>query len=319
MSEQTSGTKNWLYFAIIGILAASTGYLYFSKNQQEDKTHLVTEQLADVSSAKQALQDEYNATLQRLDEMKTQNSSMDSLLASRNAEIKSLLDEISSIKNKTNASAEELASARRLITALQGKLDGYQKQIDELKQANAQLATEKQQVTQQRDQLESEKSAEQQKNEMLSAEKQNLESKNSELSNTVSLAKVLHAGNIRIEPIKKQWLTGKEVDTEKAKRAKLMRISFDLDDNRVAESGNKDIYIVVYGPDGNAYKKGSFNLVDGTQKAYSAVKTIAYTQGKTSKGIDLEWKPEGKFDAGDYNVEIYHSGYKIGEQVVKLK
>jgi predicted nuclease with TOPRIM domain len=319
MSEQTSNSKNWIYLAIIGVLAASTGYLFFSKNQQEDKTHLVTEQLADVSSAKQALQDEYNATLQRLDEMKTQNSSMDSLLNNRNAEIKSLLDEISAIKNKTNASAEELSTARRLISSLQGKLDGYQKQIDELKKANAQLATEKQQVTQQRDQLAGEKSAEQQKNEVLNSEKQNLENKNSELSSTVSLAKVLHAGNIRIEPIKKQWLTGKQVETEKAKRAKLMRISFDLDDNRVAESGNKDVYIVVYGPDGNAYKTGTFNLVDGTQKAYTVIKNIAYTQGKTTKDINLEWKPEGKFDAGDYNVEMYHSGYKIGEQVIKLK
>ncbi len=36
-----------------------------------------------------------------------------------------------------------------------------------------------------------------------------------------------------------------------AKRADLFRISFDLDENRVAPSGEKDLYVCVTGPDGH--------------------------------------------------------------------
>ncbi|MFM2385544.1 MAG: hypothetical protein RL660_301 [Bacteroidota bacterium] len=318
MSNQ-GNSKNWLYLGIIAALAAACAYLFISKNKQEDKTHEVTTQLADVSSSKQALQDDFNAALQRIDEMKSSNKSMDSLLLSKDGEIKDLLNQIKAIQSKENATAEELAKGRSLIASLQGKLDGYQKQIEELKKANAQLATEKQQISAEKDRVTEEKQNVEKQNTQLSNEKANLEQNNANLSSKVDLAKVLHAGNIKLEPVKKQWLTGKEVNTEKAKRTKVMRISFDLDDNRLAESGEKQIYIVVYGPDGAAYKRGTFNLSDGTQKAFTTTKTVSYTQGKATKDIGYDWTPEGKFDAGDYTVEIYHQGYKIGERVVTLK
>jgi hypothetical protein len=121
-------------------------------------------------------------------------------------------------------------------------------------------------------------------------------------------------------PIKKRLLTGKEANTEKAKRAELIRINFELTDNRISETGEKQIYIVVYGPDGNAFGTDKFKLSNGTEKQYTISKMVPYVQGQTTKNIALDWKPNSdKFSSGTYNVEIYHLGYLVGSKNISLK
>ena len=56
-----------------------------------------------------------------------------------------------SIINNKNATAAQLAEARRLIAELKGNIETYTAQIEELKTQNTQLTQEKQQVTEERD------------------------------------------------------------------------------------------------------------------------------------------------------------------------
>jgi septal ring factor EnvC (AmiA/AmiB activator) len=324
MENQTPTTntssKNWIYLSLIAVLAASTIYLFVSKNKSDNRTTEIGQELATETTAKQAVQDEYNAALLRLDEMKSDNASMDSLLTTKNVELAALTDKIASIVKNKNASDAQLSEAKTLLASLNGKLDVFSKQIATLKAANAQLATEKEQVTSERDAVTAQKEAVTTEKNNIEASKKLTDEKNADLEKKVDLAKVLHASNIMLEPVKKRWIDGKEISTSKAGRTELIHIKFNLDDNRLSESGDKEVYIVIYGPDGNAYGSNKFTISNGTQKIYSASKTIPYTQGQTSKDIALDWKPtDANFGAGEYNVEIYHKGYKIGEQNVRLK
>jgi hypothetical protein len=322
MEEQTQGTgsKNWLYLSIIAVLAASTIYLFVSKTKSDNRTTEIGQELATETTAKQSVQDEYNAALLRLDEMKSDNASMDSLLTTKNVEIAALTDKISNIVKNKNASDAQISEAKTLIASLNGKLDVFTKQINTLKAANAQLATEKEQVTTERDAVTAQRDAVTTEKNNVEAAKKTTDEKNADLEKKVDLAKVLHASHIMLEPVKKRWIDGKEISTSKAGRVEMIHIKFNLDDNRLSESGDKEVYVVIYGPDGNAYGSSKFAMNDGTQKTYSASKTIPYTQGQTTKDISLDWKPtDSNFGAGDYNVEIFHKGYKIGEQNVRLR
>jgi hypothetical protein len=114
----------------------------------------------------------------------------------------------------------------------------------------------------------------------------------------------------------------KEKETDKAKKADLIRVSFDLDDNRISESGEKIIYICILDPKGNVVSNSvsnKFKTNTGIEKPYTTTKTIAYKQGEKVQGISTDFKPLTDFEKGDYKVEIYHMGYKIGSETVALK
>lgn len=192
-------------------------------------------------------------------------------------------------------------------------MDDFQKTITALKQENIELTEDKKQLTEEKNQLNAE-------HENLKEEKKQVEKT---LEKTVETASILHASDFKMEAInKKTNLFGKEkeVETGKARKADLIRFSFDLDDNRVSESGEKLVYICVYKPNGTiANNGGKFKMSNGTEKGYTTTKSISYKQGEKVNDIITEWRPNDSFDKGTYKVEIYHMGYKIGSENVTLK
>ncbi len=312
-STNSNNSKNYLFICIIAALTALSVYLYMGKNKAENQNHATGEALAETTATKDAMQTDYNAALGRLDELTSKNKEMESAIYAKDGEVADLKAKIDAILQNKNATAAELKTAKELIAKLNSKVASFEKQIAELKTANTNLATEKEKLSNEKQDLTAQKEEITKQKEQLAEEKKGLEKK-------VEIAKVLHASNITLTPIKKRLLTGKEAETGKARRAEVIRINFDVDDNRISESGEKEFYIVVYGPNGDAFSNGKFRMNNGTEKSYTASKTIPYVQGQTSKSISLDWKPIGaSFDKGDYQIEIYHMGYKIGGNGVSLK
>ncbi len=313
-NEQRRGfSPNWIYLGIIVLLLGAGIYLFLTKNRAEDENEELVNQVATVSNDKATIETEYNDALKRLDEMKTQSVQMDSLLSTKNDELSAMKSKIESILKQKNLSASQLAEANKLIAELKSKMTNYQQQITALKQENVELNEENKSLTEEKSQL--------------TQEKQSLTEEKKGLEKTVELGSVLHASGIKMEAINnKKNLFGKEKEkeTEKAKKADLIRISFDLDDNRISESGEKIIYICVYDPSGNVISANGtnstkFKLSDDSEKLYTASKTIPYKQGEKVRGISTDWKPLANFSKGSYKVEIYNMGYKIGSEMVTLR
>ncbi len=121
-------------------------------------------------------------------------------------------------------------------------------------------------------------------------------------------------------------MMGKQVNKEtgKAKKADVLNITFDIDANRVSESGNKTIYVCLTQPDGNlAFINGDKNqqlkLMDGSEKKYSGVKNIAYQKGERQQALSIDWESQTDFLKGNYIIELYEMGYKIGQATLNLK
>jgi hypothetical protein len=98
-----------------------------------------------------------------------------------------------------------------------------------------------------------------------------------------------------------------------------MRVSFNLDENRVTPSGAKDIYVVVTAPDGKVISEGAtFNAREEGSKPYTSKVSVNYEQGKIIP-VSYDIRQSEKYLQGDYKIEIYNNGFKIGQGVKTLK
>jgi hypothetical protein len=303
--KNVTGQKNnsIIYWVIILILLSACVFLYLSRNNmaKEKQTDEITfqKQKDSISTDLNALQTDFNAASAKIDQLVSQNANLDSALQGKNNEMAKLRGDIRGILSKNNATKEELKRAAEMINSLKDKSKQYEERIAELEKENQVLTG---------------------KNEVLTKERDSTVGKNIALK---KIGSVLHASNIRMEPIHKRR-NGKEKETSKAKKVDILRILFDIDENRIAESGNKAIYIRMIAPDatimGNpANISGMMTIATGGQLGYSMVKEIALTQNEKIKDVAIDWNQEGDYKKGQYTIEVYNEGFKIGSGTVTLK
>ena len=295
---------------IIGVLAAALlgtwGYWLYKNNQssQEITSHETKETA--YMSARDSVQMLYNDALSRLDSITGNNNNLQGQLTDKNTEISKLKSEINSILKKKNATQAELAKAKDLITQLNSK-------IENLEADNARLTGENQQLTSANTQLTEEKSTLQQNLQTTTAEKD-------ELASTVDVASTFSASNFQISPIHEKK-NGKEKTTTTAKRVDKLVVSFDVE-NRIAKSGPADMYVIVTAPDGKvisdpSMNSGTFTTRNEGDKTFTSKASLDYEQG-TRKAVSVPIR-QNDFQTGDYKIEVYHNGFKIGEGVKTLK
>jgi len=106
------------------------------------------------------------------------------------------------------------------------------------------------------------------------------------------------------------------------KKVDKLVIAFDVD-NRIAQSGQTDVYVSITGPDGKpvtveALGSGTFTSRDEGEKFFTTKVPVEIEAGK-KKHVEFAWKQNSKFQPGAYKIEIYHNGFKIGEATRNLK
>ncbi len=303
--------RKLIYGILIAALVLTWGYIIYDKSRTRETVTMLQSKISSVDSARSAIQQEFLTVSAKADSLTQNNIQLQGDLAEKNVAIQKLKGNISGILKKKNATDSELADAKRMIGELNGKVDGLFAEIDKLKGENQQLTSANQQLSTDKNQL--------------TAEKQNLEqnltttkTEKKELEEKVDVASTLHASAIAITAIKVSS-SGKEKETTTAKRANLIRISFNIDENRITPSGSKDIYVIVTAPDGKIISEGStFYTRDEGQKSYTSKVTVNYQQGKVIP-VNFDWRQEDKYQEGNYKIEIYNNGFKIGQGVKTLK
>jgi len=280
------------------------------KINPEKKINQLTTQYTAADSSRTAVEAEYNETLSRMDSLTGVNTKLTGDLAERKTEIDNLKAKISSELSKKNG---DIKKAHLMIQELNGKITDLLAQVEQLKQENQTLTVSNQDLSTQRDTLTAQKTR----------VEQNLSETEAEKAHVEDVGSTLHASNINITGINLKS-GGKEKATSTAKKTDVFRISFDLDENRIAPSGDKELYVCVTGPDGHpitipANGSGTFQTRDEGEKVFTNKLNVQYEQGKRMP-VNFDWKPEsGKYQTGNYTIEIYQNGYKIGEGTKELK
>lgn len=301
-------SKNILVGVLVIALLATWGYIIYDNNRKSQEKDVLIAQVVKSDSDKNELQKELNDAALRLDALKTSNAQADSLIQTKNKDIDDLKNKIQSILNDKNATEAQLNEARRLIAQLKGNIDTYASEIESLKLQNTQLTEQNAVVTSQRDSV----------IQNLDSTKQVIQQK----EQIIDVGSTLHASNFKIVGIQEKG-SGREKETSKAKKVDKLKISFDLDENRITQSGLKDIYIAITAPDGkpvtvDALGSGRFVTRDGVERPFTKKMTVNYVQGE-KQPVTVEWSQNSDFQTGHYKIEIYNNGFKIGQGVVDLK
>lgn len=297
--------------AIIGVLAVALlgtwGYLLYDKNKTSETIQSQQTQIERVTDEKSEIQKNFDASLARLDSLTGYNNELEGKLNSSSSEVSKLKAEIRSILNKRNASQAELTRAKQLISTLNEKIGNLEQEVARLTGENQQLTQEKTQLTADKETL----------TKTLDTANQLKEAQ----AKTIDIGSTLHADHINVTPVNEKN-GGKEKETTTAKRVDKLVIAFDVD-NRIAQSGQTDVYVAITGPDGKpvtveALGSGSFTSRDEGEKFFTYKVPVQIEAGKT-RHVEFAWKQNSKFQPGAYKVEVYHNGFKIGEATRNLK
>jgi len=294
--KNKKSNRAWIYIAIIVVLLITNFYLFFQKKDVDEKNHQMLGQVSDVISEKEELQQEYEASLSRLDLLYSDNQQLNEELKEKNKEIEKQKIRIQNILNNKNASDAELKEARTMIRNLNRQIDSYEEEIYSLRKANLKLKEEIDSINV--------------KSESLSAQ--------------IESGKILAIGNMKLNAISLRRKGRVEKETQKAKKADLLRISFDIIENRFIENSEETLYIAITNPEGYllsnaALGSGSFEDGNGEVQYYSVFQNVKVEKGKPIRDVQVDWVQSSDYEKGEYIVEIFHKEESIAKKKVNLR
>jgi len=309
-ASNPNGGKNILIGLLVVALLGTWGYMLWNRNSNSDENLFAgsgNSQTENAMSESDSLRQLFNLAEIRLDSITGANNDLQGEKSSLQKEIEGRKEEINRILSNSNATAADLKRARQLIAELNGQIGRLEVEITQLKGENQELAARNVHLNSEKDVL-----------------SQNLAMRNvenEELSNTVDVASTLSASGMSITPLKEKR-NGKEKETSFARRVDKLQVAFNIE-NRITTSGPADLYVVVTDPRGTIVQNselgsGAMTTRQDGDRNFTAKIPVEYETG-TRKGVSFPIKNNDGFQAGDYKIEVYHNGFKIGESIRSLR
>jgi len=298
--EKKSGSKGWIILAILLLIIIAAILIWYIPMKSKYVGLLDEKEQQQVE-----LQNELNELMLRHDSIKVEYGTLSDSLLLRDSIILANAKEIQELLNYK----WEYRKVNRKLNMLREITQGYVHQIDSLFTVNYELKEENEKIRQQY-------SREQDKSRELIREKETLIDK-------VKEATALRAYNVIASGVRLTG-SGRERETDKAKKIERVKICFTLGENKLTEPGIKTVYVRIVRPDnvvvtqkvGEDY---SFTFQD-QQLEYTSKKEVEY-QNKDLYTC-LFWTKKTKEEpamVGVYNISVYTEGYLIGETSFELR
>ena len=140
---------------------------------------------------------------------------------------------------------------------------------------------------------------------------------NENLAKTVEKAQKLVVMNLRTQAIKEKS-SGREVVTERARRADKLKVCFSIAQNEVAQSGDKLYYVQIIDSKNNVLGEKRIENFGAQTLTYSFTTTVAYE----NKSVDVCESLDNNgvdFEKGTYFVNIFDKGTLVSKTSFTLK
>ncbi|MFZ1687155.1 MAG: hypothetical protein WAU70_07025 [Flavobacteriales bacterium] len=295
--EQKPRSNNALLALVVLLIISNLATLYFL-NKGSNQVEQQQQQIADISSDKDNVTKLLEDMLVQYDTLSTENEQLTAEMAAQKQQIEDL---VKKVKDGTYS----LSKAKKEAETLRKIMKGYVATIDSLNQANLALSADKANLT----------------NELgvVSGEKAALEEKSRTQEERISRGAVLHTTAISAGALFLRN-SGKQVDTERASKAEMVKCCFTLGVNTITDAGAKTLYMRIISPDGSilpttdANNRFEFN---GVQGEYSAKREVDYANAPVD--VCVFWTATGAMKTGQYNVEIYENKALVSKTSFDLK
>ncbi len=290
--EKKKSNYVWLVALLLVVIAALGWYLSQSQAEVEDLT-----------AEKLQLTSELEELMIQYDKLELANDSLMDVADTQRQEMKRVID---SIQKLQNIDRKQLDQLKRQLYRLQIEKKEMITQLDSMSGYIQRLEKEKE-LVELNLQTEVERSTE-------------LERKKQRLEQTVAKGTILTATSMNAHAIKR-WSSGKESDTERARRADEIKVCFTIGKNMIADKGERTIYLRVITPENtilsitDSASANSFK-VNGEEMLYSASKAVWYEGEAVDQCLYVSRED---FTKGRYQVEVYTEGYMLGSDSFELR
>ncbi len=273
---------------------------------------------------------QYMETLKKYDGIKVEKIALDTTITKQNKELEDLRLQVKSMEGAIPKSVAD--SLNNVIADLENKIanaptrvvyqggggGGNKKEIESLKEEIAAWQVKYDALLKERDALKSEKDKLAADNTTLSQEKTTLATTNKGLQDKVDLAAQLKFYDTMLSGYKLDK-KGKKTFEEKAKKVMGLEVSFKIQENTVAQEGERQAFIVISGPNKKVMAESSANVfqVGGIDKVFSIQKSFYFNNKEAL--ITSEYKTAEILKEGEYTAEIYVDGKLCGTAVNYLK
>jgi hypothetical protein len=280
------------------LLLISNVVMLWMLMQRGKEVEQTQEQVQAISSEKDNVTHQLENMLASYDTLKTENDQLTTEMEAQKAQIGELLDRV-------KRGNYDLSKAKKEAETLRKIMKGYVATIDSLNQANQLLTAENLTIKQELGEEKAQKDA-------LTTQKQELEGK-------ISKGSVLHTTTINAGALFMRN-NGKQVETDRANKAEMVKCCFTLGENRVTNAGDKTLYMRVISPDGTVLpatdgdNRFKFNGVEGE---FSARREVNYQNQPVD--VCIFWTGTSELRTGQYIVEVYEAGALVSKANFNLK
>ncbi|MBQ3709749.1 MAG: hypothetical protein II887_03505 [Bacteroidales bacterium] len=302
-TERTSSTKpkGWLY-AVIGalvlVIVGLSCWLISTKGDYNTLKEEKDQQKAEFQAEVDSLVRVHNELKANYGELSNQLAEKDSVIMANAEEIKQLLE-----------TQWDYNRVKRRVADLESVTRHYIHQLDSLYTVNEQLVAENERI---REEVQEERK-----------QNRNLQRQKDELTSKVNLAAVLRISNLKAEAVRFKG-GSQETETDKARKAERVRVTFTVAQNDIVDAGSKVFYIRIADPSKNIICKGMGDeyafMYQGELLQYTEKVQISYENRE--KNVRAYYiKPEdSEMQPGYYFVDIYdNSGNLVGQTTFNLR
>ena len=305
-------SKNTIILLLSIVLVGALSYIFIEKYHHSKEVDISGTTINELERSRELLKQQLRIARADYDTARSVAVTQDYDLQQKDQLIFEKQKKIQNILNQEEVTKDDLEQAKRLIVSLRTELGEYQRQIEVLRLQNERLQNKNNELTE-------ENVLVHQKNKAIATDLDNVKAENETEKNAVNAT--LSISNYSLIGLKIRN-SGKEVETERAKRIDKIRVSFDVDANNNALSENKELFVAIYKPDGSLgifedASSGKLPLRSGQTIEFSDRVIFKY-DAKKSNSIVFDWK-DYNFPKGEYKIDIYNNGFKIAQNKIYLK
>lgn len=288
--KSRKGARIVLIIAVI-LLVGLNAYLYMKMKERKDALDVKTAEYKELKEAKRKVDSTLAVYEERIDSLAATVDDKKGIIAELQAEV----DKFKKLYQSAEAKAQRYSKyvgAQRELDAFKKKFKEKEAELDSLRQANKKLVKQNQDLNQlSQKQLDS---------------INNLVENNNFLEQKYEVAK-RHNAMVNDISTYKERFNGDLKTTDKARQVNVMKITYTLRENAVADKGKTAVYISVSFNNKVITPKGKVKLNNKKEVEYTAKEDLMFNGSAIESSLTIK-DSDVQFDEGNYTVNVYIDG-----------
>lgn len=292
-SQKTNSNLKAIILVLSILLAGSLAYTFKLTNDANATYALLTT----TKSEKDKVLENLTALKAKYDEAITSNTSLSDEITVERDKVVALMTDIKRSKGDVAA----MAKYKKQYFTLEAKMNTLIAENETLKKDNLVLTTQRDSTV----------------TVLTEARKVNdgLAVVNQDLTKTVAKAEKLKVLNLKTVAYKVRS-SGKQIETEKARKADMLKVNFTIAENEVAKSGDKTYNVQIIDSKNNVLGDKKVETFGEKNLTYSFATTVKYENQTVDVTQDL---PGENFEKGEYFVNIFDKDELVSKTSFVLK